>query len=212
MRKITRDNFPHLVACTNKLICCKLSSIIGSISATWWGVQINAGSVFNGLPKFRRHPESQIIIGPNCTFNSSSTSNLIGINRPCIISTLKENAVVKIGSGCGFSGTIIGSACKIELGKNVRCGANTLITDSDWHFDDYRSNPPKPVVIEDNVWLGVATTVLKGVTIGKGTLVGAGSIVTKSLPSNVIAAGNPATVVGKLNPGVEEVIISHKGI
>ena len=131
-------------------------------------------------------------------FNSSPTSNLIGVNRPCMISTLREGAELKIGEGCGLSGTVIGCANRILLGRNVRCGANTLITDTDWHGDDLRSGPDAPVIIEDDVWLGVNVTVLKGVTIGAGTLVGAGSVVTKSLPPRVIAAGVPTQVLRKI--------------
>ena len=57
----------------------------------------------------------------------------------------------------------------------------------------------KPVVIEDNVWLCEFVSVLPGVTIGKGTIVGANSVVSKSLPPNVIAVGSPAKIVKKYN-------------
>jgi acetyltransferase-like isoleucine patch superfamily enzyme len=108
---------------------------------------------------------------------------------------LIEGATIEIGSNCGFSGTVISSASKIVIGENVRCGANTLITDTDWHTNDPRTGPDAPVIIERGVWLGVNVIVLKGVTIGERTLVAAGSIVTKSLPPGVIAAGLPARVI-----------------
>ncbi len=79
----------------------------------------------------------------------------------------------------------------------MRCGANTLITDTDWHTDDKRAGENAAVVIGSHVWLGVDVMVLKGVTIGDNTVVGAGSIVTRSLPENVYAAGVPAVVVGE---------------
>lgn len=150
---------------------------------------------FNGNTKFQNNPGGKIIVGNNCTFLSKSTSNLIGINRPCIIATLKPCAIVEIGNNCGFSGTVIGGFKYIRLGNNVRCGANTLITDSDWHLDDPRAGIPKEVIIEDNVWLGEGAKILKGVKIGENSIVGAGSIVTKDIPSNVIAAGNPCKVI-----------------
>lgn len=59
----------------------------------------------------------------------------------------------------------------------------------------------KPVTIGDRVWLGGGTIVLPGVTIGSGTVVGAGSVVTRSLPDNVVAAGNPCVVRRQLMPG-----------
>lgn len=84
------------------------------------------------------------------------------------------------------------------LGKNVRCGANTLIMDTDWHDDDPRIEPDEPIKIGNNVWLGVNVTVLKGIEIGDGTIVGAGSLVLSSLPGGVIAAGSPAKVLRSL--------------
>ena len=115
-----------------------------------------------------------------------------------MISTLGKGARVEIGNGCGFSGAVIGAALHIKLGENVRCGANTLITDSDWHSDDYRTGEDKPVIIEDNVWLGYGVKVLKGVHIGKNSLIGANSVVTKDIPANVIAVGNPCRVIKQL--------------
>lgn len=167
--------------------------------ARWWGVQLGRGGTFVGQPRFYRHPDSRIFIGTNCKFNSSHASNWIGVNRPCLISTLKEGAVLSIGSGCGFSGAVVACAHNISIGHNVRCGANTLITDTDWHADDSRAGPDNPVKICDNVWLGVNVTVLKGVVIGEGTLVGVGSIVTASLPPRVVAVGVPARVIRLLD-------------
>jgi acetyltransferase-like isoleucine patch superfamily enzyme len=153
---------------------------------------------FFGKTIFFRQPESIIQIGSACTFRSDKSSNLIGINRNCLLSTNTAKAKIIIGNNCGFSGTVIGSFKSVIIGNNVRCGANTLITDSDWHSDDPRSGSPKPVIIEDNVWLGVNAVVLKGVTIGKNTVIGANSVVTKNIPANIIAAGNPCRVIRPL--------------
>jgi acetyltransferase-like isoleucine patch superfamily enzyme len=110
-----------------------------------------------------------------------------------------SDAEVIIGNNCGFSGTVIGAFTRIELKDNVRCGANTLITDSDWHTDDPRSGTPRPIIIEKNVWLGEGVKVLKGVIIGKNTVIGTGSVVTKNIPSDVVAAGNPCKVIKTLS-------------
>lgn len=169
------------------------------LAARWWGVTIGPNCSFNGYARFYRHPCSRITISANCAFNSTAASNLIGVNRPCIISTLSENAEIDIGANCGFSGTVIDSADKIVIGENVRCGANTLITDTDWHTEDPRTGPNAPVVIKCGVWLGANVSVMKGVTIGENTLVGIGSLVNKSLPANVIAAGMPAVVLRRID-------------
>jgi len=107
-----------------------------------------------------------------------------------------------VGSGCGFSGTVIAAAEEVVIGHRVYCGANVTITDTDWHGlkPEERSLPGQsaPVRLEDDVWIGMNAIVLKGVTIGTGTVVAAGSVVTRSLAAGVVAAGNPARVVREI--------------
>jgi acetyltransferase-like isoleucine patch superfamily enzyme len=182
------------------IISLKIDKYIGYLNilrAQWWGIKLGSHPVFYGKSHFFRYPGTEISIGDNCRFRSTNNSNLIGINRPCTISTQNSNSLAKIeiGNNCGFSGTVIGSFKSIKIGNNVNCGANTLITDSDWHLDDYRSGQPQDVIIENNVWLGVNSIVLKGVTIGENSVIGANSVVTKSIPANVVAAGNPCKVI-----------------
>ena len=156
-------------------------------------------SHFFGQTYIYKAKNSFIQLGSNLTFRSYPNSNLIGINRNCSISTLQSGAKIEIAEGCGFSGTVIGCFTSITIQKNVKCGANTLVTDSDWHLDDPRAGISKPIIIEENVWLGVNVTVLKGVRIGKNSVIGAGSIVTKDIPDNVIAGGNPCKVIKQLD-------------
>ena len=159
------------------------------------GVKLGRKAKFFGIPKIIRSYQSRISIGDNCSFRSDFTSNLVGINRKCIVTTLRKKSKVIIGNNSGFSGTVIAAAGSIYIGNNVLCGANTTITDYDWHGlePDKRHSPanPKPIVIEDNVWLGLNCVVLKGVTIGENSVIGANSVVTKDIPENVVAAGNP---------------------
>lgn len=199
MRQISRDSLPHIVECLRRMTVTRWHTFWARYTARWWGVSLGPGCEFRGLPIFRRHPSSRITIAADCQFFSSQVSNLIGINRPCIISTLMKGAQINVGPNCGFSGTVIGCALKIVIGENVRCGANTLITDTDWHTDDPRTGPDAPIVIADGVWLGANVSVMKGVNIGENTVVAAGSIVTHSLPANVIAGGAPAKVLKKIN-------------
>jgi acetyltransferase-like isoleucine patch superfamily enzyme len=88
----------------------------------------------------------------------------------------------------------------IIIGKNTIAGHNLEIIDSDFHNTDpdKRMGHPcltKPVNIGDNVFLGSNVKILKGVSIGSNSVIGSGSIVSKSIPSNVIAAGNPCRVI-----------------
>ncbi|CAN5331513.1 DapH/DapD/GlmU-related protein [soil metagenome] len=167
------------------------------------GIKIGKGFRFWGMAIMVRHPESVIQIGNNAAFRSDTTSNLIGVNRRCIVATHEKKAQLYIGNNCGFSGTVIGVKEKITIGDNVLCGANTLITDFDWHglAPDQRlsyGGDSREVIIGNNVFIGYSSIVLKGVTIGENSVIGAGSVVTKSIPSNVIAGGNPCKVLKNL--------------
>lgn len=181
------------------------SSWIGRFVCRLKGVRFGNNCSFYGIPVFRRYPGSRITIGENVTFRSDFVSNLIGVNRRCIIATHTEGAEIAIGDNCGLSGTVIGAREKVILGKGVLCGANVLITDFDWHNIDpgLRRRPyqgaASPVIIEDNVWLGINVVVLKGATIGENSVIGANSVVTKDIPANVIAGGNPCKVIKKLH-------------
>ncbi len=165
-------------------------------SAWFQDIKIGAGTKFWGHANLKKEPGTFLEIGKYCRFRSTHTSNLIGVNRPCIISVQgPEKSRLSIGNNCGFSGTVIGCFLEVTIGNDVMCGANTLITDSNWHPNDKRSDQPKPVIIEDHVWLGVNVTVLKGVRIGKNAVIGANSVVTKNIPNDAIAAGNPCVVI-----------------
>ncbi len=192
-------NIQHSIKELKRKICFFLGKR-NTFYALLKGVNLGKNNKYDGKCYFQRFPTTTIQIGDNCRFLSRINSNLIGINRPCSISTINSNyhAKIEIGNYCGFSGTVIGAFRYIKLGSNVRCGANTLITDADWHLDDPRSGEPKPVIIGDNVWLGEGVKVLKGVTIGENSVIGAGSVVTKDIPANVIAAGNPCRVIRRL--------------
>lgn len=160
------------------------------------GISGSGNCFWNGFPYFSRKGGSTISIGKGCRFASRSTSNIIGINRPCMLSTITKDASIIIGHGCSFSGTTITSAVSVILGNNVRCGANTTIMDTDGHSDDYRTGKDASIVIEDEVWIGTGVTVMKGSIIGRGALIGAGSVIRNVIPPYSVVLGNPAKVVG----------------
>ncbi len=84
----------------------------------------------------------------------------------------------------------------VQIGPNVQLLTPTHPIDPDTRRAKWEA--AEPIAIEGNVWLGGGVIVLQGVTIGENTVVGAGSIVTKDLPPDVVAAGNPASVVRSL--------------
>lgn len=164
-------------------------------------IKIGNNNMFVGLTSFYKENGGEIIIGNHNKFISNMTANKIGLNHKCIISAtpgISKTCKIEIGNNCGFSGTSIWCFEHIKIGNNVRCGANTLIIDGDAHFDDKRTSPPKPIFIEDNVFLGAGVIIRKGVTIGKNSVIGMNSMVTHDIPENVIAAGTPCKIIKRI--------------
>ena len=180
--------------CITKIELCYLSLI---------GIRMGGSKTeFKGWARFFRRTGSTIIIGNNCRLNYCSLSNHIGLNHRCIISTMEPDAKLTIGDNLGMSSSTITCFKRIDIGNNVRIGANCVIADGDFHMDDPRVGPAKPVRICDGVWLGYGVIVMKGVTIGENSVIGMNSVVTNDIPENSVAVGSPAKVIRKLDEDV----------
>lgn len=126
--------------------------------------------------------------------------------RLSVWSDRKDSGRIQIRDyGLICPGVRISSASEIAIGHSCMLASNVYITDSDWHdtYDRLSLGKALPVRIEDNVWIGDGAIICKGVTIGENSIIGARAVVTKSIPPNVIAAGNPVTVVKTLDPAAK---------
>ena len=147
-----------------------------------------------------------LILGDKVKFNCATTFNYVGLYKSCSLA-VQKNATITIGEGSGFSGVSLYAKRSITIGNYVNCGGNVSIWDTDFHpLDDKERRlhkvsaiVSKPVVIEDDVFIGANATVLKGVTIGARSIIGAGSVVTKNIPAGEIWAGNPAVFIKKID-------------
>ncbi|MBI2427228.1 MAG: acyltransferase [Ignavibacteriales bacterium] len=107
-----------------------------------------------------------------------------------------KGAVLRIGNGTYLNrNTLIVAETSIVIGKNCRIAWDVVIMDSDLHPIPGKVMEIKPVVLEDDVWIGCRSIILKGVHIGSGAIIGAGSVVTKDVPANAIIGGVPAQVI-----------------
>lgn len=112
------------------------------------------------------------------------------------------NGRIEIGDGVFLNyGTSISAHELVHIGNQCQVGSYVCMMDNDYHQVEDRSRPGEsdPIVVGDNVWLGIRVIVLKGVHIGKNSVVGAGSVVTKDIPPNVLAAGVPARVIRRFD-------------
>ena len=182
----------------NVLFFEKFSTLIALVKFHLWDVKYGKGLRVIGKTIIYREPKSTIQIGSHCIINSSSKLNFRGINHPCTLQTGTPQAKIVIGNHVEMSGVSIVSNNSVTIGNHVLIGANCQIGDRDGHTNIYKSSP-KPINIEDHVWLGMNVTVLKGVTIGEQSIIGANSVVTKDIPANCIAVGNPCSVIKQID-------------
>ena len=171
------------------------------------GVDVADDARFYGSPIVTMASGSRISIGRAAILTSDSEFTALGVSRPCILRTLRPGAVITIGAESGLSGTVVCAAQSVTIGRECLMGADVLIADTDFHplkaknrrhSDVVEDIATAPVVIEDNVFIGARSMVLKGVRIGTNSVIGAGSVVLSDIPANVIAAGVPARVLRPL--------------
>lgn len=192
-----------------------LQQITLALLSRWWrltvpwrlrrrGVAVGMGATFYGMPIVSMIGGSRIRIGDRAVLCSDSRFTALGVNHPVILRTLRPNAEIIIGADCGISGGSICAAIRVELGKECLLGANVTITDTDFHAikpDHRRYNNNEsdiattPVIISDNVFIGAGAVILKGVEIGRNSVVGAYAIVSHSIPADKVAVGNPAQTI-----------------
>lgn len=169
------------------------------------GIPWGRGWRFYGLPIIQKHRGSTMSFGPGLQLRSSVRSNPLGPNHPVILATWVPGACLEVGTDFAMTGGVLCAARRIVIGNHVNIGANTTIADTDFHPIAARARrldePGRsaPVVIADDVFIGMNSLVLKGVTVGRGSVIGAGSVVTGDVPPGVVAAGNPAKVVRVLD-------------
>lgn len=162
---------------------------------------------FNGFCYFYAHSDSAINIDKRggIIINSTTPSNLVGISQNTVISC-RDGGIINIGKGVGISGSTIYALCEITIGDNAIIGAGCKIVDNDFHSLDpeKRINQQDcdikraPVIIGANSFVGMNSIILKGTTLGRNCIVGAGSVVHGIFPDNVIIAGNPAKIIKKI--------------
>lgn len=205
--KISRilSDVPGYFFRTRRKFKIKLSLFYGTsitkIGCRLKAIKLGTNCKFYGRPKIHRNPHCKIEIGNNCSFRSDLTNN-IGFNKKSILFARGEKSHIEIGNNSAFNGVAISSATHVKIGNNVFIGYNSIITDYDAHPLDPESRLKhighgltNPVIIEDNVWIGANAIILKGVKIGKNSVISSNSVVLTNIPSNVIASGNPCKVL-----------------
>jgi acetyltransferase-like isoleucine patch superfamily enzyme len=152
-----------------------------------------------GRPIIRCLAGAKLILHEGVRINTSIASNpVIGRQRTAICA-IAPGALLEVGPGVGMSGACLCAATSLTIGENTIIGADALITDTDfhqplpgWKWSNDAKAASKPVAIGRGCFIGARSIILKGVTLGDGAVVAAGAVVTRDVPENHLASGNPA--------------------
>lgn len=194
-----------------KFIVIRFYSLVARIN-NWFilranSVDVGKNLIINGPIRCDVKSSGRMSLAENVKINSGPIFNPIGRNQ---ISNFRvgHNANLVIGDFVCMSSVTIVCSKEILIGDNVHIGGNTVIYDTDFHSvsKEHRANRKldqintvvKPILIEDGVFIGAHSTILKGSEIGKNSVVGAGSLVAGAIPANEIWAGNPARFIKSL--------------
>ena len=201
--------FPRKI---RKIFYIRYNRLLFRINNVKYGKNFNVYNHFYLLKK----KKSNLTIGDNFTFTSGESFNPLCRNICGCIALPEETSKLVIGNNVGISSACIWAKESITIKNNVKIGGDCIIMDTDAHNLDYKvrssnmrtpdglsldvqSANSKPIVIENDVLIGTRCIILKGVTIGEHSIIGSGSVVTKSIPADCIAAGNPCKVIRYIN-------------
>jgi acetyltransferase-like isoleucine patch superfamily enzyme len=162
---------------------------------------VHPSVVMNGRPLVRCVRGGTLEIGAGVKINTRVSSNpVIGRTRTSLM-VMAPGARMMIGAHVGMSGVCICAANSVEIGERTIIGADALITDTDFHsplpdggWSNDAAGASNPVVIGKGCFIGARAIILKGVTVGDGAVVAAGALVTRDVPAEHLAIGNPAVV------------------
>lgn len=180
----------------------------------WIGVKYGKNlQVFNKVYVLGK---GEITIGDDFVFTSGDSINPICRNIRGVLFTMTPSAQIEIGDRVGISSACLWAKERITIGNDVNIGGDCLIMDNDAHPHDFMERrrtyaesvgeevywttiPTSPVRIDNDVWVGARCQILKGVHIGARSIIAAGSVVTKDIPADCIAGGNPCRVIRKVD-------------
>jgi acetyltransferase-like isoleucine patch superfamily enzyme len=171
-----------------------------------------------GIPLIKVCPNGKLLLGDNVWLRSKNSGYHVNLFGPVKLQVSYPGAKIVIGARSRIYGSSLNAYRSIEIGADCLIAGNCQIMDADGHclhFDCLEKRATskdkgRPVVLEDYVWLGTGCIVLPGVRIGRGSVIGAGSVVSRDIPPLCIAAGNPAKVVRRFNNLGERVSLEEE--
>ena len=184
----------------------KLLIWVNRLRFALYGIRFGEKLMVVGSPALFIEQNSKVSFGDECVISNGGVNPLCVDRRTVIF--CKKGACISVGNHCGFSSTTFFIFKSLSIGSNVLVGGNVVFMDTDAHSLDWRirrdwhkdsqCHEDKGIVVGDDTFIGMDTTILKGVHIGSRVVIGAGSLVTSDIPDDCVAAGRPAKVIRML--------------
>jgi len=190
LKKVKEKGILESILCGLSYISNYILSKIQIFFLRLRGYNIDFSVSLGGENTFYQSRKKSIKIGKNCV-----------VGKRVTVRTGYNGSINIMENVCIYDSTIIDSHNDLEIGENTLIAPFCFICNFDHKFKDIgkaiknQGFSSKPLVIGSDVWIGAKSIILKGVKIGEGSVIGAGSVVTKDIPSHSIAVGNPAKVI-----------------
>lgn len=175
----------------------RAKSILPLLSGRLWlltsrlsgSLDVAPNSKVVGKPSVRVVTGARIAVGECVVLNSSRLAYHAGMYSPVTLIADKPGAIISIGRDSRLNGAVIHSQASVKIGSRVLMAAQATVLDSNGHVVQpihrrlVQRDEPRPVVIEDDVWIGLGAVILPGSHIGRGSVIGANSVVSGKVPA-----------------------------
>lgn len=177
--------------------------VVGAVSSFWvrWfkmrlGGKVQFGRNFETNGRLVIQGPGKVVFGDNIKAWAHAEKN--------VFITYTPDSVITVGSNTRLNGAGVQAYTRVSIGDRCILGSTTIF-DTDFHpLDPSRRHDPEapvscaPITLGENVWIAGQSSILKGVTIGRNSVVAYAAVVTADVPANVVVAGNPARIVKHL--------------
>lgn len=171
-------------------------------------VELQGRLIVRGRPIIHLHRQARLELGNGVCLRSDPVNYHGPLYGPVKLQANRPGAEIIVGEGTRLNACTLAAWKRIAIGRRCLVAANTAFLDAHGHstedIDCFRrsttKDSPEPVEIEDHVWIGLNCLICKGVRIGRGSIVGAGSVVTRSVPAFTVVAGVPARPLRSITP------------
>jgi acetyltransferase-like isoleucine patch superfamily enzyme len=179
-----------------KALALVVIRLLGRVHCRLHGCELGCGVLVHGLPAIIRKPGGRIVLGDGATLNTARWANPLNDRRGTLLFA-GPDATIEIGAQAGLSTCQVIAHTRITIGERTLVGAGCAILDSDMHQIPLGGGRPiqtAPVTIGCDVFIGARSLILKGVTIGDGAVIAAGSVICRDVPPATMAASHATSL------------------